>query len=166
MDHRVEDLVPRSTPPGAHSHGLARIGVRIHIHVRIGTGIVDAGLTGGGLASSAKASCAACSSSSTSTNRHPRQSLKGIDKGPPEAGVHETVCDRIAAGRRVGQELEEADGRIVHVLVHHRSNQHRQRVDHIERGPADEELQHQDEQHLHHPLLALQGLGLVGSGSK
>lgn len=34
----------------------------------------------------------------------------------------------------------------------------RERVDDVQRRPADEELQHDDEQHLDHPLLVLQTL--------
>lgn len=86
---------------------------------------------------------------------------EGVDEGPPEAGVHEAVGDGVAAGRGVGQQLQEADGRVAHVLVHHRPEQHRHRVDHVQGRPADEELQDEDEQHLHHSLLALQALAFV-----
>jgi len=92
---------------------------------------------------------------------HPHP-LEGVHEGAPEAGVHEAVGDRVAAAGGVGQQLQETDGRVVHVLVHRRPQEHGHRVDHVQRCPADEELQHQDEQHLDHPLLALQALAFVG----
>lgn len=80
-----------------------------------------------------------------------------------EAGVHEAVRDGVAAARAVGQQLEEADARVAEARVDGPVVEQGDRVDHVQRRPAQEELEHQHEQHLDHALLAQQVLFGVGA---
>jgi len=75
-----------------------------------------------------------------------------------EANVHKAIRDGIAARRRIGQQLEEAYRSVAEVLVDNFMIKQRDCVDYVERRPADEELQHNDEQHLDDALLVEQTL--------
>lgn len=70
-----------------------------------------------------------------------------IEERLPEATAHEAVGDGVAARRRVRQQLEEADGRVAQVVVDGARPEQGHRVDHVQRRPADEKLQHHHEQH-------------------
>lgn len=73
----------------------------------------------------------------------------------PKAPVHETVGDRIAARRRIGEQLKVADGRVAKGLIHKLLIEQSNGVDDIQWCPTDEELQHHDKQHLDDALFIL-----------
>lgn len=87
-----------------------------------------------------------------------------VQEGLPEAAAHEAVRDRIAAGGGVRQQLEETDGRVAQIVVHGARPEQGHRVDDVQGRPAQEELQHDHEQHLDDALLVHQTLLHVGPG--
>lgn len=99
------------------------------------------------------------------TPRARPEAPKQVQEGLPEATAHEAVRDGVAAGRGVRQQLEETDGRVAQVVVHGARPEQGHRVDDVERCPAQEELQHDHEQHLDDALLVHQTLLHVGPGA-
>lgn len=100
---------------------------------------------------------------SAEATAQPPAAQKHIRAGLAEAAIHEAVRDRIAAARRVGEQLQKRDRLVADVLVHQIRIEDDQRVDGVQRRPADEELQHDDEQHLDDALLVLKTLLGVGA---
>lgn len=96
------------------------------------------------IANARAAATAPLASATTATPTAPEERSERLAK----ATIHETVRDRIAATGRIGEQLAAADGRIAERLVHEFRFEQHQRVDDIQRCPAEEELQHNDEQHL------------------
>lgn len=81
------------------------------------------------------------------------QTPKHINKRLPEPAVHEAIRDWVATARRVCQKLKETDARVSEVIVNDRRIKKDQRVDRVERRPADEELEHHGKEHLDDALL-------------
>ena len=72
--------------------------------------------------------------------------------------VHEAVGDGVAAGRHVGQEVEQSLGQRRHVLVGRLEVEDHPGLDDVDGGPAQEELQHHHEQHANDADLVLADL--------
>lgn len=86
-----------------------------------------------------------------------------VEERLAEAGVHEAVRDGVAAARAVGQQLKETDAGVAEARVDGHVVEQGDRVDDVQRRPAQEELEHQHEQHLDDALLAQQVLLGVGA---
>lgn len=83
-----------------------------------------------------------------------------------ETGVHKAVNDGVDAGRGVGQEVDERNGRPGQRLDDGFLVKGFPRVDDVQRHPADEEQGDDDQQHPDDPTLGLQlGLGSVAAGA-
>lgn len=94
------------------------------------------------------------------------ETAEQIEESLPETATHEAVRYGIAARRRVGQKLEEADGRVAQVVVDGARPEQGHRVDHVQRCPADEKLQHYYEEHFDDAFFVRQTLFHVGSGPR
>lgn len=92
------------------------------------------------------------------------ETAEQIEEGFPETATHKTVRYGIATRRRVGQQLEEADGRVAQIVVDGARPEQGHRVDHVQRCPADEKLQHHYEEHFDDAFFVRQTLFHVGSG--
>lgn len=64
--------------------------------------------------------------------------------------VHETVRDGIAAARDVSQQLHQANTGATDDRVHQLGGEEVPRIDHMQRRPADEELEDDHEEHPDH----------------
>lgn len=73
------------------------------------------------------------------------------DKAAAEGLVHEAVGDRVAAGGQEGDQVEQVDGERRHPPHGTLVVEDDPRLEEVGGRPADEELDDDDEQHLHHP---------------
>ncbi len=72
--------------------------------------------------------------------------------------VHEAIGDRVAAGRKVGQQVNEVHGKRRDVAPRAREVHHRPRVRHVQRRPTHEELEDDHKEHADDSALRRQTL--------
>lgn len=78
--------------------------------------------------------------------------------------VHETVRDGIAAARDVSQQLHQADAGATHHRVDQFGREEVPGIDHVQRRPADEELEDYHEEHPDHLETSAGNRGLIEPG--
>lgn len=91
------------------------------------------------------------------------EATKGSQCGPPEAPVREAVHDGVDAGRGVGQQVDERDGR-PRQTVRRALVERLPRVDDEDRGPAEEEEKNDDYEHVDDAFIGHQLLSAGVSG--
>lgn len=92
------------------------------------------------------------------------QAPEQIEERLAEAPVHEAVRNWITPAGRVGEQMHVRDeGGDAEVLVQQMRLERCNRVDNVQRRPANEKLEHDHEEHLNDALLVLQAFLGVGS---
>jgi len=92
-------------------------------------------------------------------------STEGGDETLAKLGAHEAVGDRVAAGRDERQEMDVVHGRAGDALDGAAVVEHRPGLQHVHRGPADEELDDDRRQHLNAALLRAHSARVVAAAA-
>jgi len=118
---------------------------------RVGA-IVQEPATGGELASTGQTSTPSLLASTTPTTTT-TTSVERRRKALTESLVHETVRDRVTAGGKKSQQMDEVHRQCGNTTDGARVVEDDPRLKDVHRRPADEELYDDDEQHLEDPTL-------------
>ena len=88
---------------------------------------------------------------------------ESLDKSPTKRGAHKAVCNGIATTAGLGEELQKRDASIAETFIKRSRSEKGERVDHVERRPTDEKLEHDDNQHFENASLRFQTVLRVAS---